>query len=148
MYLGQGSDEFSFSQIPEIPLEIYSVPEYSGGWYSGGVYDPPPEYNPNVYGPSGGTWSSTPSQSTGSWWDTFTGALVPISQAAANIIRAVGGQPVTTSRTPIPSGYTRNAQGQLVPIPGSQAGFNVQSLLLPAVLGVGAYMLLKKGKRR
>jgi len=95
-----------------------------------------PNINPNVY--SNNTWSAPESQDTGSWWSSITGALVPLSTAAGNIIRAVSGQPATQA----PSGYTRNAQGQLVRLPSQ--GFDFQSLLLPAALGVGAYMLLKR----
>jgi hypothetical protein len=117
MYLGQ-DENFSFSQVT--------------------AYDP--NITPNVYSAmSTDTWSSGSTPSTDSWWSGITGALVPISTAAANIIRAVTGQSPTAQA---PTGYTRNPQGQLVRLPAQ--GFDFQSLLLPAALGVGAYMLLKK----
>lgn len=89
------------------------------------------------------------SQDTSSWWGQITGALVPISQAAANIIRATKGVPTVAQQAPVPSGYTRTSTGQIVPITAYQAGgFNVQSLILPAALGIGAFMLLSGGRRR
>jgi len=125
MYQLGENDEFTFAQAAE------QVPDVS---WSGYGYNP--EVNPNVY--SGNTWG-TPSQSTDSWWSSITGALVPLSTAAANVIRAVTGQSPTAQ---VPAGYTRNSQGQLVRLPSQ--GFDFQSLLLPAALGVGAYMLLKR----
>lgn len=89
--------------------------------------------------------------SSGSWWDTLTASLVPISTAASNIIRAVSGQPANNiSQQNVPAGYIRNAQGQIVPIASSTGTFagQTQSWLMPALLGVGAVMLLKNGKSR
>jgi len=125
--------------------------EYSEGWYPVGIY-PPAEPVADVswsgYGTPTGEMTvynvpdqQAQSRSTDSWWSGITGMLVPMSTAAANIIRAFNPAAAPTGYTP--TGYTRNAQGQLVPISGT-VGFNVQSLLLPAALGVGAYMLLKK----
>ena len=127
MYLGQDDyNDFTWSQVTEVPAS-----------------------NPNIFSGMSdpGAWSmSSPAQSTDSWWSGITGALGPISTAAANIIKAITGQPATNP-TGAPAGYTRNSQGQLVPLPNT-GGFNIQTLLLPAALGVGAYMLLKQGKRR
>lgn len=107
-------------------------------------YDNPSDGSITVYN-AGNVWPvSSPSsqQDTSSWWNSITGALVPISQAAANIIRAVGGQPATT---PVPAGYTRNAAGQLVPVSSVPAGgLSLSSLAVPALLGIGAVMLLRK----
>lgn len=97
-----------------------------------------PNINPNVYSTT--SWGSpSQSSSTDSWWGSITGALVPLSTAAANIIRATQGLAPTAGT---PTGYTRNAAGNLVPLPSQ--GFNFQSLLLPAALGVGAYLLIKR----
>ena len=87
--------------------------------------------------------TAQPTPSTDSWWSKITGALVPVSQAAANIIRATSGQPSGAAPT-----YTRNAAGQMVPIGSS--GFDFQSLLIPAAIGIGAIMLIRSsgGKRR
>lgn len=90
--------------------------------------------------PNGGIPQTQDSGS--SWWNSITGALVPISQAAANIIRATSGQQSLVTGA-VPAGYTRNAAGQLVPIPGYSAS-SLSGYLPMIALGAGAFLLLRK----
>lgn len=142
-YIGRrlGADEGDWD-IP-IPPASYDYP----------VYQEPENYSNfpvTVYDNWPSATTQTPT-SSGGWWDTLTASLIPISQAAGNIIRAVTGQPQTgLPNQAIPAGYTRNSLGQIVPIgsPGTGFATSAQSWMMPALLGIGAVFLLSKSKKR
>jgi hypothetical protein len=116
MYKKLGQDYDVFVALPEGG----AIETSAGGIAPSEVYNVPSVYPPIDTG-SGWNWS-----------DMFKNILVPVSSAAANIIRATTGKPET-----VPAGYIRTAAG-LVPTPS-------QNWLIPALLiGGGALWYFSK----
>jgi hypothetical protein len=72
-------------------------------------------------------------------WGGVKDVIGPISQAAANIIRATSGQP-----QPSNPNVVRNAAGQLVPVQSSTSTWLIPALLI----GGGAIYMMNRKKRR
>lgn len=72
----------------------------------------------------------------GNVWSGIKDVAVPLSTAAANLIRATSGKPA-----PVPSGYIRDASGRLVPTSLASSNW-----LIPALIagGVGLWYFSKK----
>lgn len=138
-----GQDDFDW------PTELYQLPDTvtpestSIAWTA--PFAPVPDSATGSTS-SGWDWSSV--------WSGITQAVVPISQAAANIIRAVKAPsapavPILPTAPTTPPGYVRLPSGQLVTasqaaamgFPTAQAGSN---WLLWALLGGGALILLTR----
>lgn len=77
---------------------------------------------------------------SGSWLSGLAG----VGNAVTNIFRAVNGTPTPGQqlyRGSVPSGYTLNSQGQLVPYQGAGSSSNLTTLL---ILAVAIYLLVRK----
>lgn len=102
-------------------------------------------YGGPVIEPVGSTsiWNPAPAKTDDSWWSGISKTLVPISAAAANIIRAVTGQ------TPPPGTMYDPRTGQYItPSSGLFGGLSgTSNWLLPALLlGGGAILLMRRKK--
>jgi hypothetical protein len=143
-YLGQDDD---WSWTPEVweAARIPESPEAPGGeqiWST--TAETKPWEMPSTY--------PTPIQTDGGWWSGIKDVLVPVSTAAANLIRAMSGQ------TPPPGMVYDPKTGKM--IPASQAGLQynprtrqysqatgLQSWIIPILLLGGGAMLLLRRKR-
>jgi hypothetical protein len=130
-----GQDDFSaggFDMQAPTATDIFSGQTADVTWSGYG--------GPNIE-PVGSTsiWSSMPAKADDSWWSGISKTLVPLSAAAANIIRAV------TGKTPPPGTMYDPKTGQYItPSTGLFSGSN---WLLPAILlGGGVILLLRKRK--
>lgn len=120
------------------PTAVYEPPIDWGT--PGGVQIPPARefpLTPKVTPQENYPYTTLPKQDSG-WWGSITGALVPLSTAAANIIRAVTGQPVQ------PGSVYDPKTGKYIPPPVSTA----QSWIIPVLLVGGGVLLISKMKKR
>lgn len=134
-----GQDDFD---MPLIPADGFDISTPSPDIFAGQTADVSwSGYGGPVIEPVGSTsiWNPTTVKTDDSWWSGISKTLVPLSAAAANIIRAV------TGKTPPPGTMYDPRTGQY--LQPSQGLFGGSNWLLPALLlGGGAIILLRKRK--
>lgn len=129
--LGQ-DDDYSWTPWEFEAARTPTMPEIPGGeqiWTTGGTSRP---------------WESiaTPQASGSDWWGSVKDVLVPVSGAAANIIRAITGQPGVK---PGESLVYDPRSGKYTTV--SPSGTGLQNFLIPALLLGGGAILLFRRKR-